>query len=175
MLNHFVYVQYGCGKQFEVAVSLNLDIITSFWLHKLKWVHYTSDTYCVISQMSTANEWGMTVSNMSVLMAYSYWRKMCSISSMLGHSNSKLVKNQQKTQNYTHLKHGCHVWYAQRAGYGQFLFQTFRISCGEWVEQVRSLRSSIGAIWSLSNLVLDPLTKMSQDDECYYVYWWQAK
>jgi hypothetical protein len=30
VLKHFVYVQYGCGKQFEVAVSLNHDIITSF-------------------------------------------------------------------------------------------------------------------------------------------------
>ena len=30
VLNHFVYVQYGCGKQFEVAVSLNHDIITHF-------------------------------------------------------------------------------------------------------------------------------------------------
>ncbi len=30
----FLYVYYGCGKQFEVAVSLNHDIMTSFWLHK---------------------------------------------------------------------------------------------------------------------------------------------
>jgi hypothetical protein len=29
VLNHFVYVQYGCRKQFEVAVSLDLDIMTS--------------------------------------------------------------------------------------------------------------------------------------------------
>ncbi len=30
----FVYVYYGCGMQFEVAVSLNHDVMTSFWLHK---------------------------------------------------------------------------------------------------------------------------------------------
>jgi hypothetical protein len=30
----FVYVLYGWGKHFEVAVSLNLDIMTSFWIHK---------------------------------------------------------------------------------------------------------------------------------------------
>jgi hypothetical protein len=30
VLNHFVYVQCGCGKQFEVTVSLNLDIMASF-------------------------------------------------------------------------------------------------------------------------------------------------
>ena len=30
VLKHFVYVQYGCGKQFEVAVSLNHDVMTSF-------------------------------------------------------------------------------------------------------------------------------------------------
>jgi len=36
VLKHFVYVKYGCRKQFEVAVSLNHDIIMmSFWLHKL--------------------------------------------------------------------------------------------------------------------------------------------
>ncbi len=34
VLKHFVYVQCGCRKQFEVAVSLNYDIMTSFWLHK---------------------------------------------------------------------------------------------------------------------------------------------
>ncbi len=82
---------------------------------------------------------------------------MCSISSMLGHTNSKLVKNRQKTQNYTHLKHGCHVWHAQWAGYGHF-FQTFRISCGEWVEQVRSLRNGIGAIWKFDKSCTGPLT-----------------
>ncbi len=30
VLKHFVYVQYGYGKQFEVADSLNHDSITSF-------------------------------------------------------------------------------------------------------------------------------------------------
>jgi hypothetical protein len=30
----FVHAKYGCGKQFEVAGSLNHDIMTSFWLHK---------------------------------------------------------------------------------------------------------------------------------------------
>jgi hypothetical protein len=30
VLKHFVYVLYGCRKQFEVAVSLNHEIITSF-------------------------------------------------------------------------------------------------------------------------------------------------
>jgi hypothetical protein len=30
VLKHFVYAYYGCGKQFEGAVSLNHDIITSF-------------------------------------------------------------------------------------------------------------------------------------------------
>ena len=34
VLKHFVYVQYGCRKQFELAVSLNHDVLTSFWLHK---------------------------------------------------------------------------------------------------------------------------------------------
>ncbi len=34
-LKHFVYVKYGCLKQFEVAVSLNHDIITSCRLYKL--------------------------------------------------------------------------------------------------------------------------------------------
>ena len=119
VLNHFVYVQYGCGKQFEVAVSLNLDIITSFDSTSES-ESSTPDTYCIISQMSTVNEWGMTVSSMSVLMAYAYWWNMCSNSSMLGHTNSKLVKNRQKTEHYTHLKHWCHVWHAQRAGYGHF-------------------------------------------------------
>jgi hypothetical protein len=30
VLKHFVYVKYGCRKQFEVAISLNHDIMTSF-------------------------------------------------------------------------------------------------------------------------------------------------
>ena len=30
VLKHFVYVLYGWGKQFEVAVSLNIDVMTSF-------------------------------------------------------------------------------------------------------------------------------------------------
>ncbi len=34
VFHHFVYVQYGFWKQFEVAVSLNHDIITSFQLNK---------------------------------------------------------------------------------------------------------------------------------------------
>ncbi len=34
VFKHCLYVEYGCGKQFEVAVSLNHDIVTSFWLHK---------------------------------------------------------------------------------------------------------------------------------------------
>jgi hypothetical protein len=30
VLKQFVYVKYGCVKQFEVAVSLNCDIMTSY-------------------------------------------------------------------------------------------------------------------------------------------------
>ena len=30
VLKHFVYVSHGYRKQFEVAVSLNHDVITSF-------------------------------------------------------------------------------------------------------------------------------------------------
>jgi hypothetical protein len=30
VLKYFELVLYGCGKQFEVAVSLNHDIMTSF-------------------------------------------------------------------------------------------------------------------------------------------------
>jgi len=30
VLKHIAYVYYGWGKQFEVAVSLNLDVMTSF-------------------------------------------------------------------------------------------------------------------------------------------------
>jgi hypothetical protein len=82
---------------------------------------------------------------------------MCSNSGMLGHTDSKLDKNRQKTQSYTHLKHRCHVWHAQRAGYGHF-FQTFRISCGEWVEQVRLLRNGIGAIWKFDKSCTGPPT-----------------
>jgi hypothetical protein len=33
-LEHFVRVQYGCGKQSEVDVSLNHHAIASFPLHK---------------------------------------------------------------------------------------------------------------------------------------------
>ncbi len=58
--------------------------------------------------MSTVNEWGMTVSNMSVLIAYAYWRDK--------HARAYKCKTSQKlrkTQNYTYLKHG-------RAGYFQF-------------------------------------------------------
>ena len=29
-LKHCVYVKYGCRKQFEIAVSLNHDVMTSF-------------------------------------------------------------------------------------------------------------------------------------------------
>jgi hypothetical protein len=29
MLKHFVYVQYGCGKQIELAVSVNHEMMTS--------------------------------------------------------------------------------------------------------------------------------------------------
>ncbi len=81
---------------------------------------------------------------------------MCSNSSMLGHIHSKLVENWQKTQIYTHLKHGCHVWHAQRAGYGHFFFQTVRISCGEWVEEVRSLRNGFLAIWTFDKFCTGP-------------------
>ena len=35
MLKHFVCFKYRCKKQFEVAISLNHDLLTSFWLHKL--------------------------------------------------------------------------------------------------------------------------------------------
>ncbi len=84
-------------------------------------------------------------------------RIMCSNTSMLGPTNSKLVKNRQKTQNHTHLKHGCHVWHVQLAGYGHF-FQTFTISCGEWVEQVRLLRNVIGAIWKFDKSCTGPPT-----------------
>ena len=33
VLKHIVYVQDRCRKQFELAVSLNHDAMTSFWLH----------------------------------------------------------------------------------------------------------------------------------------------
>jgi hypothetical protein len=33
-LNHIVYVIYGCGKQSEVDISLNHDVMASFPLHK---------------------------------------------------------------------------------------------------------------------------------------------
>ncbi len=33
VLKHFVYVLYECRKRFEVAVSLNHDVMTSFWTH----------------------------------------------------------------------------------------------------------------------------------------------
>ncbi len=32
--NTFAYVCYGCRKQFELASSLNHEVMTSFWLHK---------------------------------------------------------------------------------------------------------------------------------------------
>ncbi len=35
VLKHFVHVKCACGKQFELAVSLNHDVMTSCWLHKL--------------------------------------------------------------------------------------------------------------------------------------------
>ncbi len=34
VLKHIVYVWCGCEKQFELAFSLNLDVMTSCWLHK---------------------------------------------------------------------------------------------------------------------------------------------
>jgi hypothetical protein len=34
MQNCCVYLFCGCGKQFEVDVSLNYDVMTSFWLHE---------------------------------------------------------------------------------------------------------------------------------------------
>ncbi len=34
VLKPVAYVQYGYGKQFEVAVSFTHDVMTSFWLHK---------------------------------------------------------------------------------------------------------------------------------------------
>ncbi len=34
VLKHFIYVWCGCRKQFQLAVSLNHDVMTSFWLHK---------------------------------------------------------------------------------------------------------------------------------------------
>ncbi len=34
VLKHFVYVWCGWRKQLELAVSLNHDVMTSFWLHK---------------------------------------------------------------------------------------------------------------------------------------------
>jgi len=34
VLKHLAYVYYGYSKQFEVAVSLNHEEMTSFWLHK---------------------------------------------------------------------------------------------------------------------------------------------
>ncbi len=33
MLKHFVYLSYEHRKQFEVAVSLNHEVMTSFWIH----------------------------------------------------------------------------------------------------------------------------------------------
>ena len=47
-----------------------------------------------------------------------------------------------------------------RVGYDQCFFETFRISCGELVEQCRSLITGIGVIKKLSNLELDPLLNM---------------
>jgi hypothetical protein len=32
VLKHLVYVKYICGKQFELAVSLNHDVMSSFQL-----------------------------------------------------------------------------------------------------------------------------------------------
>jgi hypothetical protein len=34
LFKHFVYVHYGLGKQFEVPVSLNQNVMTIFLLHK---------------------------------------------------------------------------------------------------------------------------------------------
>ncbi len=39
-----------------------------------------------------------------------------------------------------------------------FFFQTFRISYGEWVEQVRSLRNGIWAIWKFEKSCTGPPT-----------------
>jgi hypothetical protein len=34
VLRHFIYVSHGWGKQLEVAVSLNNNAITSYWVNK---------------------------------------------------------------------------------------------------------------------------------------------
>ncbi len=61
----------------------------------------------------------MRVSNISVLMAYAYWWNNCSNTSMLGHTNSKLVKNRQKNQ-----KHGLHFTLCSTA-----LIKSLRLLC----------------------------------------------
>jgi hypothetical protein len=33
VLNHFLYIQYGCGMQSGMVYSLNHDTITSYRLH----------------------------------------------------------------------------------------------------------------------------------------------
>ncbi len=64
-----------------------------------------------------------------------------------------------------------YVWHAQLTGYSQFIFQTFRILCGEWVEQVRSPRNGIGANENLSNLVLDPLLRRITSGDAILLSW----
>ncbi len=64
MFKHFLNVFNGWGKQFEVAISLNHDLMTSFWLHKL---HRTpksepSTVRLKLSKAATKNingAWGM--------------------------------------------------------------------------------------------------------------------
>ncbi len=89
-----------------------------------------------------------------------YWWHMhidgilCSNTSMLGinlKTSQKPTKKPEANPPKTR-----HVWHSQRAGYGQCFLQTFRISCGEWVEQVRSLRNGIGAIWRFDKSCTGP-------------------
>jgi hypothetical protein len=93
---------------------------------------------------------------------------MCSNTSMLGHTNSTLVKNGQKTQNLHPPKTRMSHLTRPTGRLWSISFQTFRISCGEWVEQVRTLRNGIGAIWKFDKSCTGP-PKPKPSKE------WQAK
>ncbi len=54
VLKHFVYVLCGCRKQFELAVSLNYDVMTSFWLHKWPWIPKYEQISVGITSAATA-------------------------------------------------------------------------------------------------------------------------
>ncbi len=82
---------------------------------------------------------------------------MCNNRSMLGHKNSKLVENRQKSQPYTHLKHWCHIWHSQRAGYSQFFFKLSGYHVVSDKSRVDHSEMVFGPFENLTNLVLDPL------------------